>query len=1007
MAVRVRLLGPVDIVADGIPVRLNGVRRKALLAGLALSAGWVVENRRLIDLVWRESPPPETANALQRHISFLRKALGSRDALVARSPGYLLNLGAEPTDVHIVERLLREAAATPDPRQRLDRLRSATTLWSGPPLNELRELPWFDEQARQLDDLLLRARLELLDVRLALGEGARVVTELESLARVHPWHEEIAGLLMRALYGIGRQADALSAFQRLRRALNEELGIDPGPRLHDLETAILRHDPSLSEPTSAPSPSLDVVEATPAWRVPAQLPLAVHGFTGRDADLAMLDGYAAQSGVVAIAGTAGVGKTALAVQWAHRVARDFPDGQLYVNLRGYDPDQPVPAADALAGFLRALGVAGAEIPLQLDERSGRYRTALAGRRVLVVLDNAGSAEQVRPLLPGASGCLVVVTSRDSLAGLVALDGARRLDLGLLAAADAITLLRRLIGARVDDEPDRAAELAEQCARLPLALRVAAELAVAEPETSLATLTKALTDQRGRLDLLDAGGEIRTAVSSVFSWSYQQLPADAASAFRAIGLHPGPDFDVAAIAALTAYPVEQAARLCAKLARAHLIEARGARRYSIHDLLRVYALDRAEASADERRAALTRLFDHYLAGAAAAMDTLHPAERSKRPHVEPLATTPPLPDPGPARAWLDAELPSLVAACAYASGHGWAGHAIRLAHTLFRHLDMGGHHAEALTVHNHARRAAWESGDRSAEARALNNLAAVHWWRAEYSQAGAHYREAVELFREAGDRVGEADALTNLGMLDRTTGDVASAAGHYERALVTYRAIGHPIGEAGALHGLGVVNRLAGRLDQAAEHLDEALALCRDAGKLDGEADTLTGLAALYQQQGQLSRAAEHLEMALAVYRKLNYPGNEARTLNSLGAVARETGDLTRAVNYHEQALELLRGHGTRNGEAATLNDLGGTLLVTGAGPEAARRHAEALAIAVADGDRYQQARAQDGLAAACRAMGDTAGAHRHWEQALQLFTALGTAESDAVRARLDELSRAG
>lgn len=1000
---RVRLLGPVDVLADATPVQLNGVRRKALLAGLALPAGLVVESRRLIDLVWQESPPPEAANALQHHISVLRKVLGSRDAIVARSPGYLLDLGAEPTDVHVAERLLREAAATPDPRQRLDRLRAATELWCGPPLNELRGLPWFDEQARQLDDLLLRARLELLDVRLTLGQGVQAVTELEGLARVHPWHEEIAGLLMRGLYAVGRQADALSAFQRLRRALNEELGIDPGPRLRDLETAILRHDPSLSEP--APPPT--VVEAAPARAVPAQLPLAVNGFTGRAADLSTLDGLTAEAGIVAITGTAGVGKTALAVQWAHRIAHDFPDGQLYVNLRGYDPEQPVPAAEALAGFLRALGVAGAEIPLDLDERAGRYRTALAGRRALVVLDNAGSAEQVRPLLPGAAGCLVVVTSRDSLAGLVALDGARRLDLGLLPAADAITLLRRLIGARVDDEPARAAELAEQCARLPLALRVAAELAVAEPESSLSTLTKALADQRRRLELLDAGGEIRAAVGSVFSWSYQQLPADAASAFRAIGLHPGPDFDVSAIAALTAYPVEQSARLCAKLARSHLIEVVGVRRYSIHDLLRVYALDLAEASADDRRAALTRLFDHYLAGAAAAMDTLHAAERSKRPRVEPVATTPQLSDPAPARAWLDAERPSLVAACVYASTRGWAGHAIRLAHTLFRYLDVGGHHVEALTVHNHARRAAWESGDRSAEARALNNLAAVHWWRAEYPQAGAHYRAAVELFREAGDRVGEADALTNLGMLDRTTGDVASAVGHYERALAAYREGGHTIGEASALHGLGVVNTLAGRLDHAAERLGEALVLWRDAGKPDGEADSLTGLAAVYQRQGDLGRAAEHLEMALALYRKLGYPGNEASALNALGAVARKSGDLTRAVAYHEQSLEMHRRHGTRIGEAATLNELGGTLLVTGAGPDAARRHAEALAIAVEDGDRYQQAQAHDGLAAARQAMGDTAEARIHWERALHLFTALGTAQSDVVRARLNELSRAG
>ena len=332
-----------------------------------------------------------------------------------------------------------------------------------------------------------------------------------------------------------------------------------------------------------------------------------------------------------------MGKTALAVRWSRRAASAFPDGQLYVNLRGYDPGQPVPPGDALAGFLRALGMAGQDIPPETDERAAAYRSLLDGRRVLVVLDNAASVEQVRPLLPGCPSCLVVVTSRDSLAGLVARHGARRLDLDMLPLPDALGLLRTLIGGRVDAEPEAAAALAKQCARLPLALRVAAELAAASPDSRLAGLAGELASEQRRLDLLDAGGDERTAVRGVFSWSYRHLPAGAARAFRLLGLHPGPDFDAYAVAALTGASATQARDVLALLARAHLVHPAGRRgRYGMHDLLRAYAshLAEAEDSDDARDAALSRLFDYYLAAAASAMDALVPAERHYRPRIPP-------------------------------------------------------------------------------------------------------------------------------------------------------------------------------------------------------------------------------------------------------------------------------------------------------------------------------------------------------------------------------------
>jgi Helix-turn-helix domain/NB-ARC domain len=496
--------------------------------------------------------------------------------------------------------------------------------------------------------------------------------------------------------------------------------------------------------------------------VPRQLPAPVAHFVGRAGELMALSRLLPKARadtpalvISAIGGTAGVGKTALAVHWAHQVARRFPDGQLHVNLRGNDPGQPMSAADALAGFLRALGVPGQEIPAEADERAARYRSLLAGRRVLVLLDNAGSVEQVRPLLPGAPACVAVVTSRDALAGLVAREGARRLDLDLLPPSDAIGLLRALIGARVDADPGVAAELAEQCARLPLALRVAAELAAARPAVSLAGLAGELADQR-RLDLLAAGGDFRTAVRAVFSWSYRHLDAGTARAFRLAGLHPGPDLDPYAVAALTAATVEQAAGLLDALARGYLVQPARSGRFGMHDLLRAYAreLVGAQDGAEERRVALTRLLDHYLHTAAMAMDALFPAEQHCRPAVPASASpTPPMPDPAAARAWLDAQRPSLVAVAVHTASHGWPGHATQLAATLFRYLDAGGYYTEAVTIHTCARLAAEATGDRAAEATALTSLGVVDWRLARRQQATDHLRQALALFCQAGDQAG--------------------------------------------------------------------------------------------------------------------------------------------------------------------------------------------------------------------------------------------------------------
>ncbi|MEU0563421.1 AfsR/SARP family transcriptional regulator, partial [Dactylosporangium sp. NPDC006015] len=452
-----RLLGPVDVLVDGAARPVRGQRRKAVLAVLGLHPGEVVSTGRLVDLVWGDAPPPNAVNALQSHVSYLRRALGDKAVIASRPPGYLLDAGGDGTDVAVAERRIAAGLQEADPAARARHLQAALELWRGTPLADTGGLPWLDEQAERLGQLWLRGRRALLEARLGLGQHAQLLPDLEQLTREHPFDEQLHGLLMLTLYRLGRQADALAAFRRLRGTLDDDLGIEPGAALRDLEAGILRQDPELD----APAP---VAATAPA--VPAQLPLAVGTFAGRTGELARLDslltgatGDTADTGaggvaVAAVTGTAGVGKSALVVHWAHRAAGRFPDGQLYVNLRGFDPGgRPVDPADAVRGFLDAFGVAAARVPAGLAAQAGLLRSLLAGRRVLIVLDNARDAEQVRPLLPGTPGCLAVVTSRDALTSLVALEGALPVAVDLLSAGEAGDLLvRRLGAARVAAEP---------------------------------------------------------------------------------------------------------------------------------------------------------------------------------------------------------------------------------------------------------------------------------------------------------------------------------------------------------------------------------------------------------------------------------------------------------------------------------------------------------------------------------------------------------------------------
>jgi DNA-binding SARP family transcriptional activator/Tfp pilus assembly protein PilF len=1010
------LLGPVMVRCDGIELPLRRGSQRALLAALLLKANRVVPADAIAEILWDCRPPPSAPAAIRNHVLRLRRTLGKAgsERVITCPRGYLIQVSAGELDVSQFEDLLgaaRAAARSASWDQAAARADSALSLWRGEPLTDVESAALAQREIPRLGEMRLQALETRIEADLRLGRHADVISELQRLVGVHPLREPLHALLMLALSRAGREAQALAAYGHARRVLVDELGTEPGTRLRELHGRILAGDPALAAPEPAPA----AADRAPA--VPRQLPGTVRHFAGREYELAeltrILDHAEQAIGAVAvtvIAGTPGVGKTALAVRWAHQAAPRFPEGQLYVNLRGYDPGQPMAPSDALAGLLSALGVRGEDIPAGADERAARYRSLLAGRRMLVVLDNARAVEQVRPLLPGTETCMTVVTSRDSLAGLVARDGAARLGLDVLPLGDAVGLLRMLIGDRVSGEPAAAAELAAQCSRLPLTLRVAAELAAARPAAPLADLVSELSDRRRRLDRLDAGGDPRSSARTVFSWSCQHLEGSAALAFRIASMHPGPDMDRYALAALTATTAEQSDRTLKVLEQAHLIQETRPTRYTMHDLLRAYAseLTSSRETEDQRRAAIIRLLDYYLHTAAAASDTLMPAERYRRPRLPPATAGPrPLSGPGASQEWLDAERANLVAIATHAATSGLPGHAAGLSATLARYLETGGHAPEALIIHGHARDAASRAGDAAAEAAALTSLATVDWRQGRLQRAAARLQHALALFGGASDRTGEARALANLGMINGQQGRYQQAASHLRHALAEFRRAGDQTGAARALTNLGMIDDQQGRYQQAAGHYQQALALFRQAGDRSGEAYALGNLGITCRRQGRYPQAASYFQQAMALHGETRSRSGRAQLFAAMGDLDLRQGRPDPASHHFQRALVLCRETGDRSGEATALNGLGEAVLCAGKPEHARAHHAAALDLAAQIGEKYQQARAHDGLASTRHAVGDRADARYHWQHALVIYENLGAPEADQVREKLAACPGAG
>ncbi len=727
----------------------------------------------------------------------------------------------------------------------------------------------------------------------------------------------------------GRLAQRRKAVGLTQEQLAEQLGVDrttvvrwergqtqPLPWLRPKLAKALGVSPDRLEELLAPG-GAQASQAGRASAAPRQLPAAVIGFAGRAAELAALTGMldeadTAGPGTVvisAIGGTAGVGKTALALHWAHQVAHRFADGQLYVNLRGFDPSGiPATSAEAIRGFLDALGVLSERVPRSAEAQAGLYRSMLAGRQMLIVLDNARDEQQVRQLLPASLGCLVLVTSRSQLSGLAAADGARLLTLDVLSHSEAVQLLTDRLGTvRAAAEPAAVDRIARLCACLPLALAVAAGRAAASPGFQLAALADEFAESAGRLDALEAG-DPASSVRAVFSWSTGQLGDEPARMFRLLGLHPGPDVSVPAAASLADRPEPQARSLLRQLAAAHLISEHVPGRYTFHDLLRAYAADQAQhiCSRAEREAAIGRVLDHYLHTAASAAIKLNPArEPAALAAPRPGAVTSQPADYAEAVAWFEAEHQVLLAAVSLAARSGFDSHAWQLPWAMEAFLEPRGHWLQNVSVQRTALAAATRLRDVSAQAiagRILGNACTV---LGDHDQARRYYASSLALYQRLGNRLGEAKTQQGLGVLAEREGRYADALGHGEEALRLFQAIGDKAAEAVALNNVGFSYGLLGDYQQASAFCRRSLTLCAEAGYQWVEGNAWDSLGYIERRQGNLAAAATCYEHALSLYREAGDRFCAAVALIHLGDIDEMAGEPTQGRDAWQQALAIL------------------------------------------------------------------------------------------------------
>ncbi|TDV48874.1 AfsR/SARP family transcriptional regulator [Actinophytocola oryzae] len=1005
----IRVLGSVEIWFDAAPVPLGGGKPRALLAALALAPGRVVSVSRLVDVVWGDDSPATATDLVQSYVSSLRRRLPRGSELIeTRSPGYVLRV--EPDDVDHVrfQRLVTEAraaAARGDAERAAELFDEALSLWRGPAFGELAQSTLAAEAAR-----LEEARLSVLEERaaagLTLGTYEALVGELTAAVRQHPAREALRRHLMVALYALDRQADALAVYREGRQFLIDEHGVEPGPVLRAAHDAILRSDPDAIGVATRPGTS-QKAQASPTGTRPAQLPAVPPDFTGRGRQLAEVTtglSGAASAGAVPVwvmSGQGGVGKSTLALRAAHELVDAFPDGQLFAQLHG-TTSTPASTEAVLARFLTALGDTAIGLPSTVEEQAERYRSVLAGRRVLVVLDDAAAETQVRPLLPGTPGCAVLVTSRNRLAGLV---GARLTELDVLEAAEARELLTRIAGDdRAAAEPTALRRLVDQSARLPLAVRIIGVRLATRRHWRLTQLSDRLDDETRRLDELSAGDQ---QVRASFGISYDALGEDARATVRRLGALGLPTFPVWVVGALLDATDDDVDRVVEELLDAHLLtfagaDACGQVRYEMHDLLRIFGTERAAAEdpPDVVAAAVTRVVAGWLHLVDAILASRPPgglslrAQRATAVEREPLPGRTPavqaaLADPG---TWFATEHHSLVAAVERAAALDLGRLAGDLASALSASFAVSNLFDAWARTHNSALAAARRTGDRQTEAMLLTEFGQLRYKQDRLAEARTYLMQALQVFRELKDTRGEALTLAALATTNHEQGYLSEALHFFELADAMFAELGDESSLAYSNRLAGLVHLELGHLDDAHRLVSQALAAFRRLGSRRGEGMTLRTLSLVHRARAEYQRAYDLGEQARTVFQETGDGLLEAYSARSMAKALVRLGRGSETDALLDKALSTSRSLGDRWGEAMSLRTMGERDLALGRLADAERHLRAAIRLWRAIDLPLHQARTERDLADTLEAGGDVTAAAKLRAEMVEVFGLYGVRE---------------
>lgn len=1014
-----QILGPLEVHSSGRPVRIAGHRQRKALALLLLNANMAVSTERLVDMLW-DDPPRSARQQVHNVISGLRRALlaPSQDvSVVTTDTGYQMNLPPDRLDAQCFQRDLRaaeRAEASGHPRRAARLLGDAVALWRGPALTGL-DGQHITSVATRLNEQRLAATEQRMALRLRLGEAGSLVSDLLELVAEHPLRESLRHSLMLALYHSGRQADALSVYEQGRRLLAEELGLDPGPELRRLHELVLTgggyadqpEPPDGHRPNSAGPARADGDTGGRHRPAPNTLPYDTGDFTGRSAEVATLLAGAATSRaaltILTIDGMGGAGKTTLAVHVAHRLAADYPDGQHFIDLHGFSSGlDPLTPARALDILLEGSGTPPELVPSSLSGKSALWRSRMAGRRALLILDNAKDPAQVRPLLPGAAGVLVLVTSRRRLTGL---EGAMPLSLDVLPHSEAVDLFVRIAGHdRATGDPDAVDSAVQLCGRLPLAIRIAAARLRDRTAWTVTDLVNRLHTQQQRTRFLEVDDR---GVSATLALSHRYLAAGQRSLLRLLSLHPGEDFDAAAAAALAGIPLDEVETHLESLFEANLLLRTTAERFGFHDLIRdcAGALLVEHTDAATRHAARHRLLDYYLHAARVWSTTMALGAFRFVPdviHVPAHVAAVKSDDEG--IALLRAEYRNLVAAARFAAEHGWHAHAWQLPAALQPFLKLQNYGGDSLALFEGALRAARTLGDTRGESAALTGLALVRRERGSSTTARTLLEQAIEISRERGDNYAEAFQLADLRIVHARNEQILEC---YEslRLEVATMTAEQPT-YAAMVHNLGVVCMDLGRYDEALGHFRYVMSRHAKRDSPLWKALTLSSIGMLYHLRGRYHDAIATFEEVLAISRPRHFAQGETLAMVGACTTYRSVGRLAEALEYGRDALNLARKFGLGELEGDALDALGETLLSIGDLDNAELTFGEAMEFATRHGFGRYAARALEGLAHVSLARGDLASARSHWERALSRHPA-GLVDAQNARRHLSALGRTG